>query len=187
MKRPVFTLLVVILINQAVFAEGFYKGENLITPYVLADEKWDVLSKEEGSVKSMLWRSKEKAMKDVYFVHIFHGDRSKPKKFKRNGIEAGKKACESFESTDHGALPNKNYESIIWSTKCLKENGMKVRSLEVAIRGKDSSYYLQKIWRDEISDSEFKNWLEKLKTVYVCDTRKKNKLCPSGYKKVDNK
>lgn len=55
MKRAVFTLLVVILINQAVFAEGFYKGENLITPYVLADEKWDVLSKEEGSVKSMLW------------------------------------------------------------------------------------------------------------------------------------
>jgi hypothetical protein len=182
MKNIGITLLAILSIQAA--ADEFYKGENLITPYELDNDKWEILKKEDGPFKSMMWRSIKKGMADAYVVNIQSGNKSNLKRVRKIQDDPGRKACESFESIDLEGIPNKNYKSQLWRTVCVNGANFKAQILQLAIRGKDSMYHLQKIWRGSTSDAEIKEWIENFRRVYVCDTREKNKQCPSGYSKV---
>lgn len=182
MKNILFIALSVLPLSA--FSGDFYKGENLITPYELDSDKWDVLQKVEGSFKSMMWRSKERGMSDSYVVNIQGGNTSKLQRVRREQDALGKKSCQSFESIDLESLPNKNYESVMWRTVCTNGDDFKAQILQLAIKGRDSIYHIQKIWRGDVSDDEMKIWVETLRKVYVCDTHEKDKHCPSGYEKV---
>ncbi len=168
----------------AVTASGFKRGENLITPHELNEDQWDVLTKTEGSFRSVMWRSKEKGVEDMYVVSVHGGSRSKLKRLRELQDSPGKKSCESFQSIDLDPIPNKNYESVMWRTVCENAGGFKAQILQLAIRGKDSVYHLQKIWRGEIAESDLSDWIVTLRKVYVCDTRKRKKACPSGFEQV---
>lgn len=182
MKHILFLALAALSLSA--FSDEFYKGENLITPYEMDSDKWEVLKKVEGSFKSMMWRSKEKGMADAYVVNIQEGDKSKLKKVRKVQDAPGKKSCQSFEAIDLDLIPNKNYESIMWRTVCSNGADFKAQILQLAIKGKDSIYHIQKIWRGEVPEDEINNWVETFRKVYVCDTREKDKRCPSGYEKV---
>jgi hypothetical protein len=177
-------IILLAALSLQVSADEFYKGENLITPYELDGSKWEVLKKEEGSLKSMMWRSKEKGMADAYVVNIQNGNKSKLKRVRKIQDDPGRKACGSFESIDLEAIPNKNYKSQMWRTVCVNGDNFKAQILQLAIKGKDSVYHLQKIWRGSTSDTEINEWIDTFKKVYVCDTRVKGKECPVGYSKV---
>lgn len=182
MKHILYFALVVL--SFSAFSEEFYKGENLITPYEMDSDKWEVLQKVEGSFKSMMWRRKAKGMADAYVVNIQGGNNSKLKKVRKIQDAPGKKSCQSFESIDLDPIANKNYESIMWRTVCSNGDDFKAQILHLAIKGKDSIYHIQKIWRGDLPDDEMRNWVETFKKIYVCDSRDESKKCPSGYEKV---
>ncbi|MCL1092048.1 hypothetical protein L2744_21095 [Shewanella profunda] len=182
MKHILF--LVIVILSFSAFSDEFNKGENLITPYEMDSDKWDILQKADGSFRSIIWRSKEKGMADAYVVRVHEGNKSTLNKVRETLDAPGQKKCQSFKSIDLEPIPNKNYESLMWRTECTNGTNFKAQTLQLTIKGNDSNYLIQKIWRGEVSDDEIYNWLETLKKVYVCDTREKDKQCPSGYKKV---
>lgn len=169
-----------------VSANEFYEGENLITPYELDETEWEVLKKEEGSFRSVMWRSKESGMADSYVVNVQGGNQSKLKRVRKIQDDPGKKSCKSFESIDLEPIKNNSYKSIMWRTVCQKADGFKAQMLHLVIKGKDSIYHLQKIWLGEVADSEIEEWIATFRDVYVCDTRQDEKQCPTGYQKVEN-
>ncbi len=181
MKLVILILLIGIFTN--VYSSEFYEGENLIVPYELSSEKWEILTKKEGKFRSMLWRSKESGMRDAYAVNIRYGSNKKPSKMRKEQDKPGKKACKSFESIELDPIDNQNYKSLLWRTVCLKEDNSKAQILNLAIKGKDSTYHLLKIWQKNVSATELNKWVDKFRTVYVCDTRIEDKHCPSGYLK----
>lgn len=182
MKHILFIALAALSLNA--FSGEFYKGENLVTPYEMDSGKWEVLRKIEGSFKSTLWRSKEKGMADAYVVNIQGGNRSQLKSVRKIQDAPGEKSCQSFKSVDLDHIPNKNYESVMWRTICTNGDDFKAQILQLAIKGKDSIYHIQKIWRGNVPDEEMNNWIEAFKKIYVCDTREEEKQCHAGYEKV---
>ncbi|WP_226646494.1 hypothetical protein [Microbulbifer variabilis] len=179
-------LLAMVTLSLSSFADEFYKGENLITPYELDPDKWEVLMSVEGSLKSLMWKSKEKGMADAYVINIQGGNRSKLNQVRKIQDDPGRKSCQSFESIDLELIPDKNYKSVMWRTVCMNGKDFKAQILQLAIKGRDNVYHLQKIWRGDVSKEEMENWAKNFREVYVCDTRKKEKQCPVGYGKVKN-
>ena len=178
-------LVLGVTLTLSTMAEEFFEGENLLTPYDLDSEKWEVLTNVEDSFKSMIWKSKEKGMADMYVVNIQGGNKSKLKRVRKIQDDPGRKACQKFESLELEPIPNKNYKSIMWRTVCTNGEDFKAQILHLAIKGQDSIYHLQKIWRGEVLENDMKSWISTFKKVYVCDTRKEEKLCPTEYKRVN--
>lgn len=179
-------VFVLLMVSFYATSDNFHKGENLITPYELDEDKWEVLKRVKGSFKSMMWRSKAKGMADTYIVNIQGGNNSSLTEVKRIQDAPGEKACENFESIELAMLPNQYYDSTVWRTICTNGPNFKAQILHAAIKGKDSIYHVQKIWRGEVADNEMKKWVSAFNKIYVCDTRDKNKACPKDYEKVSN-
>jgi len=184
MKHLIF--LAAALLPISVVADEFYKGENLITPYEIDPEQWETLTKVEGSFRSMLFKSRGKGMADAYVINIQGGKKSKLTEERERQDAPGKKKCLSFETIDLDSISNQNYDSLIWRTECTAQDDSKVQMLQLLIKGKDSTYHLQKIWRGLVADDERNSWIEMFNKVYVCDTRVASKTCPKDYKKVKN-
>jgi len=161
-----------------------YNGENLITPYEQDNSKWTLIRQAGKDFKSVLWRSKLKGMADAYIINIQDSNISSLKHTRETQDEPGRRNCASFQSIDLEAPQNKKHESVMWRTTCTKEKDFKAQILHLAIKGKDSIYHLQKIWVGKTPDKKLQKWTNMFKEVYVCDTRTKEKQCPSDYEKI---
>jgi len=179
-----FIFIIASIIPLLLISAEFYEGENLITPYSLNTDDWEILKREEGPLKSMMWRSKDKGIADTYAVHVYLGVNHNSAVVREKQDAPGEKSCEMFESYELDPIPNKNYKSLMWRTVCEINSDFVAQILHLVIEGKGSTYHLQKIWRGETTDYEINKWIEIFRDVYVCDSRVENKQCPSGYEKV---
>lgn len=177
-------LFLAAMLPAAAMSSDFVEGENLITPYKLDAGKWDVLQKNEPGLKSMMWRSKDKGMGDAYVVNIYSGSIEALGYIREVQDAPGKERCGSFQSIDLKPIPNQSYESILWRTVCSTGENFKAQILQLVIKGNDSVYHLQKIWRGDVSESEMNEWINTFTKVYLCDTRKPEKACPAGYERA---
>jgi ABC-type iron transport system FetAB ATPase subunit len=177
-------LITLLTLSLSALADEFYKGENLITPHEMDADKWEVLQKVEGSFRSMMWRSIEKGMADTYIVNIQGGNKSALAEVREIQDAPGLKSCESFDSIDLDPILSTNFESMMWRTVCSNGPDFKAQILQLAIKGNDSIYHIQKIWRGELAEDEIDKWVTTFENIYVCDTREENKQCLSSFEKV---
>lgn len=178
------TLLLASIVSLPAIASDFFPGENLITPYELDADQWDVLQKNEGSARGVMWRSKAKGFDDLYVVNVYTGSSATLAEMRAAQDAPGRANCDSFESIDLDPIPSRNYDALRWRTVCTNGADFKAQILHLVIVGKDSLYHLQKIWRGETSDAEVAQWVTRFDKVLVCDTRDAGKACPDGYNRV---
>jgi hypothetical protein len=175
-------LLSALLVPSAL---AWHEGENLLTPYELSTDEWEVFEKDKDGVYSMMWQRKGVGFADSFVVQVLHGADETVKKFRRVLDQPGRKSCGSFESEVLDESEVNGYPRLIWMTECDGDDGSVVaRVVQVVIRGQDSLYHAQKLWRSEVSEEEMTLWRQRLASISVCDTRLAERACPDGYEQV---
>jgi hypothetical protein len=167
-----------------ILASQFYEGENLITPFQFDESNWELIKKEDTEKRSMMWADKELLFNDSYVVTTYPKRRESLAAIREIEDAPGKKACKSFNSIELPEINNKNYASIFWRTECETSSGFKAQIINLYIQGDDSLYSVQRIWRGPRAKPDADVWVSRMSKVYICDTRSKNKTCPSGFNKI---
>ena len=163
-------------------SSSFSAGENLLTPDLTLDrEVWEVLSKTEGKLKSLMWRRRSAPEFDAYVVTVIHDESMDPHDFRRLQDEPGRSTCEVFESIDLKRAEDESLPSLFWRTECSRDGQVVSQIAHLVVVGRDSLYHVQKIWRGPVAESERDLWIERLASIYVCDTRPGGRTCPEGW------
>jgi hypothetical protein len=176
--------LLIFAIYSTVLGSEFYEGENLIAPYQPEEDNWEVVTKKDSNMRSMMWRDKKLGFSNSYVVSIYQNAQENLSDFRDIQDKPGKKACKLFESIDLKSLTNQKYKSNYWRTNCETSGGYKAQMIHLVIQGKDSLYHIQRIWRGAEAVPKVETWVARISQIYVCDTRIKDNACPTEYLKV---
>ena len=183
MKIRFFTLFI-FLVPALSYATEWFEGENLLME--VPDTKlFDAYKKNEPGWISTMWQSKSQKGGDSYVVNIVSGKPPKLSKFKASQDKPGKDACGEFSSEVIVDSKRNGYKSIFWETSC-KIKGMTIRSIQLAIAGRDSLYHARKLWKIPVTENNYSSWKSTMSSISLCDTRRESNACPKGYKRASN-
>jgi hypothetical protein len=160
--------------------DGWFVGENLITPYSDLYSDWVGYVDSKPGYYSQMWEHPTDGFNNSYIVHIWHNNKIDLDSFRNMQDSPGKKNCEQFQTILIEHNIKYSSPSILWGTKCKLSDGRTARIIHLAIQGTDSLYHVQKIWRVKVEESDIKNWTQGLTEIYICDTRTSEKPCPKN-------
>lgn len=182
MMRIVLAGLLV-LISDATLPDEWFEGESLLVEPP-DNDLYESYIREEPGWSSTMWVDLETQGDDTVTVNTLSGHRADLSAFRESQDQPGQRSCETFDSQLLDGSERNGYKSIFWATEC-QRGTTNIKSIQLAIQGRDSFYHVRKLWKREVSDSEYAQWSRVLAEVSLCDTRKKKKHpCPEGYEKV---
>ena len=179
-----FQIAIISLVAFTASASEWFEGENLLTNPVLDASEYEQLRKDEPGWKSRLWQRKDDPG-DTYVVNIVEGGRTNLAKFRKSQDLPGQQACQSFTSDLLSDDKRNGYKAIFWETKC-EIGEAEIKSLQMAIAGRDSLYHVRKLWKSPVKSEVFEMWKSELSEISLCDTRKKKHPCPEGFTREDD-
>ena len=184
MKRvTLFVLLFALFVIPPAQAR-WSPGENLLTSFIPSTEEWEAFEKNEGGVHTEEWRKRGHGRSDRYAVSVMPGLKEELSVFREAMDAPGKEGCRTFESEVLNQSPTNGYSKLIWRTRCFDKDGLRATLLLVAIQGRDSFYYLMRVWHGDVPEQEMGFWQERLSLTSVCDTRDPDRPCPEGFIRV---
>lgn len=154
---------------------GLYNGENLLLPIEKIPENWQKSVNPDD--KAMLLENPDKGFADSLHVRVMRNFKDDLSSFQSLLDAPGRKSCKDFASTN---IPNKitHYPALTWDTSCETASGSNAAMKHLIIKGNDSFYHLQKIWKYQPTAEEQALWQEIFDGVTVCDTRSTSNPCP---------
>jgi len=185
MRIGFFVSLLVILNHPSAHASDFSVGENLLTKFIPSSSEWEAFEKKGSSSYSRMWQKKDVGFGDSYAVTTFSDKAITLTEFREYQDAPGRKGCDKFETTTIKESSSVPYPSVLWITSCSNSGKVFARMVQMAIRGKDSLYHLQKIWRSDAPAELVVEWQERISSASVCDTRSVESPCPEGFEKVE--
>lgn len=156
-----------------------YQGENLITPYSGFLAGWTHYSENTADYQSLMWQHPEHEFADSYAVSISKISKHNPKHYRQIVDKPGKVSCAIFSSKTLSSQPDEYYPREYWETLCQHKNGRQSKVLHLMIKGHDSFYHIQKIWKNNLLPQVVSHWKQRFEKVYLCDTRTSTRLCPT--------
>lgn len=116
-------------------------------------------------------------------LQTFHGGvpQRTPIKFSKASEDSWKKVCRNAESHIISKGSENGYPFALWLQTCPLNPVTQKPEITMfkAIQGNDSFYVVQKAWKNEPGKDEIVNWTKYMKRVLVCDSRIKERACPS--------
>lgn len=183
--RIVVSVLLFFLVSASSHAgDSLFEGENLLTPFETPASEWEQFQKKTQYSYSLLWQRKGVGFNDSYSVTIHHDKITSLAEIRNIQDDPGRKHCDKFDSSILTEAPVGPYASVTWITACEISGQATSRILHKAIRGKDSLYDIQKIWRIAVDEKTIQIWKDRLASVSVCDTRGAVAPCPTTLEKV---
>ena len=181
-------VLLSLLLQAGIFPTGLSafeqpQGEKLIS-FIVDPEQWEMHNKDLDQSKSMVWfnkamRKQGRPFDDFYMVNIYAQSENDLNHMRNRYDTPGQKFCGSFESTDLPDIANQNYPSLFWRTTCLKKNDPEARIIHLVIRGKNHIYHVQKGWHGKVEQAQLEEWVDRIKSIYVCDINREDAPCPT--------
>jgi len=156
-----------------------YQGENLITPYSGFLAGWQMSVENKENYKVRMWQHPIDGFKNAYVISVTLPI-NKLADIRQVIDEPGYESCEKFTTFTLQSSPNKLYPSEMWQTNCSKKDGSKAEILHLILQGQDSFYHVQKIWQGNINAKEIKQWQNRFKQIYLCDSRITKVICPNN-------
>ncbi len=154
-----------------------HEGENLVTPYHRALNTWNTYVKHDEFKISHLWHHPDRGIADTYIVNVSTVPEQEIDQFRDSADQRGRDRCDRFRSVNLAYSSVNRYPGVFWRTQCENLNGRNVQVLNLAIKGSDSFYHVQKIWRYDIEERELDQWIERVQQTFVCDTRRADLPC----------
>jgi hypothetical protein len=152
-----------------------YEGENLLQPLTFPELEWKTATGDKDHAHIIEWSAEGKNYFDTI---VYFGDKaSDVERYKAIDEKAGRERCHSFASETISSGPENGYPSIVWLVKCDWEDGKRSVILHKIIRGRDSFYHLERIWRQDATDESIAMWEKYMTSVVVCDTRNSEGAC----------
>jgi hypothetical protein len=181
----IFCVIVLSIIAPSFAYSGdWFEGENLLTQPP-DDEHYEAYVKKEPGWLSQMWQSRNYGGGDNYVVNIVSGHRSNLGKFRGSQDRPGKESCDSFTSSLIDDSERNDYKSVFWETTCVVR-GTTIRSIQLAIAGRDSLYHVRKLWKIPVTNEDIGSWKDSIGEISLCDTRRKKNSCPEGFERVDD-
>ncbi len=152
-----------------------YRGENLLQPLPLPKLDWKSSTGNRNGMDIIEWSA---AGKNYFDTVIFRNDREfGVEQFKAIDVKAGKESCRTFSAETISSGPENGYPAVTWLSKCERSDGGRSVFLHKAIRGHDSFYHLQRLWREQATDPDIATWEKYMARVVICDTRADTGAC----------
>lgn len=114
-----------------------------------------------------------------------------PKTYARKAMAYSQQQCGGPQGEIMKTGKSNGYPFVLFLYGCAKSptTGNSEWNLTVAFKGRDSFYSVSKAWISKPSRSVVAEWRAILGKAYVCDTRRRNRLChstPDVYNTIDN-
>ena len=184
MMRTVLIAWVLLMADTALSGESF-EGENLLIEPP-DSETYETYVKNEPGWASTMWVDVETKGGDTITVYILSKYRDDLTGFRQSQDQPGQDSCDRFDSRSLDDTDRNGYKSVFWATEC-QLGDTAIKSIQLAIQGRDSFYHVRKLWKREVSESEYAEWNQKLAATSLCDARRKKKHpCPDGFEKVED-
>lgn len=111
---------------------------------------------------------------------IYKSPEDEVEAFRQYREAPSKKQCSEVKYEDL-EYSHKGYPAVFWYTNCTLKDNRILKMINLAIKGKDSFYHLQKIWKYDVEEPVIAEWKNRIGQAYVCDTRTEENSCPEGY------
>jgi hypothetical protein len=185
MRWRIAAFLVLPLACASEPARPWPAGENPVieTPALTSDE-WSVFSKQEGPSRSRLWQSKARGTDDVFVVTTIRLGSIEPRVFRDVQDGPGRESCDRFESIDLVRKESDGLPAELWRTECFLAGELATQIVQVVIVGRESLYHVQKVWKGAVPEAGRADWIERISSVYICDTRGIGRPCPANVELV---
>ena len=131
-----------------------------------------------------MWKRKSVEQLDAYSIAIVSQGDLSPFEWQEIVDKPGRESCDSFQRVPLERSEQDGLPSVFWRTECYKGDVLEAQIIQLVIAGNDSLYHVQKIWRGRVSSTDRDEWIARLATVYVCDTRPGKRACPKGFRRV---
>jgi hypothetical protein len=120
------------------------------------------------------------AWTEMVTVQVFFGLKIAPEQFRARmeKLWSGSCANSQFNTVDKGV--ENGYPALVWIQNCPlnKQTGKPEITWFKAVRGNDSLYLVQKAFKFMPSEEQVTTWMQYLRGVAVCDSRRPDRACP---------
>ena len=158
-----------------------HPGENLLQPLPLPEGPWKSTPSTQAKADIVDWRmagDKDNSARTM----INHDAGGKPAAgFRESNLGAGRRSCRAFGLKPLEASAVNGFERELFVDTCQRADGQWVTVLWLYIAGRDAGYSMHRKWMGVPDQAAIDRWVGYLKSVSVCDTRKRRKApCPAS-------